>query len=275
MPAQTLSVAGPVIPGQDLVATLITSGPLEDVAAALVRTEHYRRKGEREMLDGSNNTSAAEDAVDLLMYAAPVASTDEIEVQVVETIELGAVEGTREFRLRVPADAEPSAPDLIEWGLRVIRDGHAEAPVEVTTTPASADAAKHDGTGDDAPWISARVPGGVLAVARGQRLSGAVVLEPTKGGSLTGVRVAVIRMHSDDAGSREETQVVAAQVSGPLDLEAGVRQELAFALDIPADTPPTCVTTHNARHYWLQITAARRLRKDARNVVRLYVAAAR
>jgi hypothetical protein len=273
MPAPTLTASGPAIPGQDLVATLTTTEPLQDVAVALVRTEHYRRKGEKELPD-SDNTSSTEDAVDLLLYATSSPSTDETEVEIVETVELGGVEGTREFRLQIPADAEPSAPDLIEWVVRVFRDAEAEAPLEVTTTPVHADAAKYDGTGDGATWISARVPGGVLAVARGQRLSGAVVLKPPSGGSLSEVRIAVIRMHGDDVGAREQSRVAAAQVSGPLDLEAGVRQELAFALEIPADTPPTCITSHNARHYWLQITAARRMRKDFKNDLRLYVAAA-
>jgi hypothetical protein len=272
--AVTLTVSGPAVAGQELIATLTPPTPLDDVAVALVRTEHYRKNGERELVDGSSNTSTTEDAIDLLVDLAPVPSTNEVEDTIEATIALGAVAGPREVRIPIPADAKPSSPDLIAWVLRVIRDGEGEAPVVVATTPANADPERFDASGDGDDQLSVRFPGGVAAVAAGQRLVGTVVIEPRKSARLTDVRLSFFGNHHDDVGHFPARSIADLQLAGPLDLESGVRQELPFAIDIPADARPTCFTVYNAVYYWLSVKAARKMRKDYETSVRVYVAAA-
>jgi hypothetical protein len=270
-----LTVDGPAVAGQDLVATLVAPEPLEDVAVALVRTEGYRTKAEEVPTNGQPSTnSAGENLEDLLLMATAARSKNETQVDVVAQVELGAVGGISEIRIPVPATAEPTTGDVITWVLRAFRGGEAEIPVVVQTTRAQADAATFTGKGTQGELISLRVSGGVVAGVAGQRLTGAVVIEPQSGLKLTEVGILFYRSHSDDNGALGSVIVVEERVAGALELPAGARQELPFAVDVPADAWPSCDSAHNDVAYWIKVTAARRMRKDLAEFIRVYVAAA-
>lgn len=284
-PPLVLSVAGgAVAPGDELVAVaVVASQDAVELRLELLYVNEYQYRGEDTGGSGAASSSTLEAVIDLgveVSSSGPIETT-ETEVVVAEVVRKPAdrpLAGEHELRLPIPADAPPSVAGLVRWTLRATADrpgaaiDDAEIEVVVSSTPESgADELHRVPNWND--QIDLVVP--QRAVRAGETLNGTIVIVPEKSAKLTDVRIALESVRVDEDGITATATVASSDVAGRTALEAGVRQELPFALAVPADALPSFTTVRNQIGYRLQVSAARRMRSDFNEILKVYVASPR
>lgn len=284
-PFLALSVAdGAVAPGGELVLTAtVAADDATELRVELLYVNEYKYRGKDTASASNTSSSTLETVIDIgvdVSSSGPIETTEEetVVAEVSRTPADGPLAGAHELRLTIPADAPPSVAGLVRWKLRAIADrpgdrlDQAETDVAISSTPASgADSLQRVINWDD--QIDLIVP--TRAVRAGETITGTIVIVAEKSAKLTDVRIALesVRVDEDDVSST--ATVARTDVAGRTALEAGVRQELQFALAVPADALPSFTTPRNQIGYRLVVSAARRMRSDFNEMLKVYVASPR
>jgi hypothetical protein len=279
----TLSVAdAAVAPGEELVvvATVATEDAV-GLSVELLYANEYKYRGKDSGLD-SRSTSTLESVIDIGVAASGgPEETTQAEVVVAEfmrTASDGPLAGEHQLRLPIPVDAPPSVAGLVQWKLRAITNRRGDAPdlaesdVTISSTPATgAGEVLRVPNWDD--QIDLIVP--QRAVHAGETINGTVVIVPEKSGKVTDVRIALESVRVDEDDISLTSTVSKVQLAGRTSLEQGVRQELSFSVPVPAEALPSFTTGRNQLGYRLQVSAARRMRGDFNEILKVYVASPR
>jgi hypothetical protein len=203
-----------------------------------------------------------------------------------ETVEdLPLALGPHEVTLRVPGDALPSSPHVVEWKVwaKIDRrrglDEREEATVFVrTAAPAAAPVAAGPFEAGEGGVAIAELPSAVRA---GDELAGVVSVTPEKDVKATGLKVRLrrVRTYTSDRGGvsfqagpvsigsgeggpvQKHDDVAEVEVEAPSELPGGQATRIPFSIRVP-DAGPTVVAPHGMVEWRVLVSVTRRMRRD-------------
>ncbi len=180
---------------------------------------------------------------------------------------LSGGQATLETTLEIPQDVPASVPDWVQWHVKAIldrklrRDRRQELPITIYAPcrdDASGGATSSAGERCDM-WLEV-----ASRTARpGETLSGVLHVEPREPFDVRSVRVDLeCRMHHEDNIVRELGDDVELTLGDRVSFAAGIAQEFAFSITVPAAAAPTLVARHSAVRWELKGVCDRALRGD-------------
>lgn len=244
--------------GDIVRATVSVGGSIDDKAQGarleLLYTNHYKKWGR----DSDNDREIYNKTNDVVVASRPLSEGTAVQL------------GERTVEVTIPADAPPSAPDMVDWKVKAVIDRRragdvtSEVPIQVASRPDQYAAwAERPPTVERGCEMELRIPG--RSYALGSTVSGTLFLRAEEDFDANEIRVDLLRDRLDSPGNDEVTQTDKARsvpVAGDTKFAAGDTKELPFQIEIPADQPPSFEAASNSMRWFLEGVASRRLRDD-------------
>ncbi|HEY76979.1 MAG TPA: hypothetical protein G4O00_12555 [Thermoflexia bacterium] len=265
---------GPYYPGDAVQATITIRArkkvKVSEVRAGLILWEKYIYY----------DTDAEGDS-------SKITTTAQIPAVVESLLDKGAIpagfERTWTFQWQIPPDAPPPYVGVItknRWIVKVTldrrlrKDINAEVEVPLIVPPPGEDAepgeygdSSHPDTVDLSIWLPR------LEWVEGETVEGKLLVRPEKDFTASEVRVELVREEYVPRGEGNRHRVVEgkAQLAGRTSFRALESYEYPFAFPIPVQSHPTRETPNSVVTWTLKGVLSRRLRKDFRVDVEIFV----
>lgn len=244
--------------GDTVRAAVSIGGEIDDKAQGtrleVLYTHHYKTWE----YDSKRNRTVTSFSVDVVVASRPLSESAAVEL------------GQKAVEVTIPADAPPSARDLVDWKVKAVIDRRrsgdvtSEVPIQVASRPDQYAAwAERPPEVQRGCAMELKIPSRSFAL--GATISGTLALRAEESFDASEIRVDLLRYRHDSPGGDEvmdTDKIQSVKLAGGTKLAAGDIKELPFEIAIPADQAPSYQARSNSIRWFLEGVASRRMRSD-------------
>lgn len=234
--------AGEAVAGEPVRAS-VRMGELDKKAQGARVELGYRNTYMKDSTDADGDRSTRKSRTDVVVATKDLAAADG--------------QGETDVELVVPADAPPSAPEVIDWFVRAVvdrrrgRDASAQEPLTVRAPAQPLAAWAQAPPAVDGP-CSFELDASTRTVRPGERITGTLSVTPHEDIAARAVRMHLVRRREDPDANVDTDDKTSVELCGATELRRDETHALPFEITVPADAPPSFRAEHNRQRWFLR-----------------------